>query len=228
MPRELFLLRHAKSAWPEGVADYNRPLKKRGKKAALLLGEWLLSQDLSPDWIVSSHADRARETAEKLCKGLQTKKHGLLYFDDRIYEASVESLKSVLADCPSFKQRVLIVGHNPGLDNLLIDLVAESLIPDDDDKILGTANLARIILPDDWNQLNTGCGQLISITKPKDILTAVEPVSEAITEQQIEIEAKVEQTSVEQPVKKQKLSRLQRLSQWLIRDKNSHKHKLNP
>lgn len=224
MPRELFLLRHAKSAWPEGVADYNRPLKKRGKKAALLMGEWLLSQDLSPDSIVSSPAERARETAEKLCKGLQTKKHGLLYFDDRIYEASIESLKSVLADCPSFKRRVLIVGHNPGLDNLLIDLVAESLIPDDDDKILGTANLARISLPDDWNQLDKGCGQLISITKPKDILEAVEPVIETTTAEQIE----VEQTSVEQPVKKQKLSRLQRLSQWLIRDKNSHKHKLNP
>jgi phosphohistidine phosphatase len=224
MPRELFLLRHAKSAWPEGVADYNRPLKKRGKKAALLMGEWLLSQDLSPDSIVSSPAERARETAEKLCKGLQTKKHGLLYFDDRIYEASVESLKSVLADCPSFKRRVLIVGHNPGLDNLLIDLVAEPLIPDDDDKILGTANLARISLPDDWNQLDKGCGQLISITKPKDILEAVEPVIETTTAEQIE----VEQTSVEQPVKKQKLSRLQRLSQWLIRDKNSHKHKLNP
>jgi len=59
-------------------------------------------------------------------------------------------------------------------------------------------------------------------------LTTVEPVSEAISEQQIEIEAEVEQTSVEQPAKKQKLSRLQRLSQWLIRDKNSHKHKLNP
>jgi phosphohistidine phosphatase len=224
MPRELFLLRHAKSAWPEGVADYNRPLKKRGKKAALLMGEWLLSQDLSPDWIVSSHADRARETAEKLCKGLQIKKHGLLYFDDRIYEASIESLKSVLADCPSFKQRVLIVGHNPGLDNLLIDLVAESLIPDDDDKILGTANLARISLPDDWNQLDKGCGQLISITKPKDILEAVEPVIETTTAEQIE----VEQTTFEQPEQQQKLSRLQRLSQWLIRDKNSHKHKLNP
>jgi phosphohistidine phosphatase len=224
MPRELFLLRHAKSAWPEGVADYNRPLKKRGKKAALLMGEWLLSQDLSPDSIVSSPAERARETAEKLCKGLQTKKHGLLYFDDRIYEASVESLKSVLADCPSFKQRVLIVGHNPGLDNLLIDLVAESLIPDDDDKILGTANLARISLPDDWNQLDKGCGQLISITKPKDILEAVEPVIETTTAEQIE----VEQTTFEQPEQQQKLSRLQRLSQWLIRDKNSHKHKLNP
>jgi phosphohistidine phosphatase len=224
MPRELFLLRHAKSAWPEGVADYNRPLKKRGKKAALLMGEWLLSQDLSPDSIVSSPAERARETAEKLCKGLQTKKHGLLYFDDRIYEASVESLKSVLADCPSFKRRVLIVGHNPGLDNLLIDLVAESLIPDDDDKILGTANLARISLPDDWNQLDKGCGQLISITKPKDILEAVEPVIETTTAEQIE----VEQTTFEQPEQQQKLSRLQRLSQWLIRDKNSHKHKLNP
>jgi phosphohistidine phosphatase len=215
MPRELFLLRHAKSAWPEGVADYNRPLKKRGKKAALLMGEWLLSQDLNPDWIVCSPAERTRETAEKLCKGLQIKKHGLLYFDDRIYEASIESLKSVLADCPSFKQRVLIVGHNPGLDNLLIDLVAEPLIPDDDDKILGTANLARISLPDDWNQLNTGCGQLISITKPKDILEAVEPIIEATTAEPIE----VEQTSFEQPEQQQKLSRLQRLSNWLTRDR---------
>jgi phosphohistidine phosphatase len=224
MPRELLLLRHAKSDWPEGVADYNRPLKKRGKKAALLMGEWLLSQDLRPDSIISSPAERARETAEKLCKGLHIKKHGLLYFDDRIYEASVESLKSVLADCPSFKQRVLIVGHNPGLDNLLIDLVAETLMPDDDDKILGTANLARIRLPDDWNQLDTGCGQLISITKPKDILTTVEPVIEAITAEQVA----VEQTSFEQPEQQPKLSRLQRLSKWLIRDKNSHKHKLNP
>lgn len=224
MPRELLLLRHAKSAWPEGIADYNRPLKKRGKKAALLMGEWLLSQDLSPDWIVSSPAERARETAEKLCKGLQIKKHGLLYFDDRIYEASVESLKSVLADCPSFKQRVLIVGHNPGLDNLLIDLVAETLMPDDDDKILGTANLARISLPDDWNQLDTGCGQLISITKPKDILAAVELVGESLTLELID----VEQTLFEQPAEQAKLSRLQRLSKWLTRDKNSHKHKLNP
>lgn len=224
MPRELLLLRHAKSDWPEGVADYNRPLKKRGKKAALLMGEWLLSQDLRPDSIISSPAERARETAEKLCKGLHIKKHGLLYFDDRIYEASVESLKSVLADCPSFKQRVLIVGHNPGLDNLLIDLVAETLMPDDDDKILGTANLARISLPDDWNQLDTGCGQLISITKPKDILTTLEPVIEAITAEQVA----VEQTSFEQPEQQPKLSRLQRLSKWLIRDKNSHKHKLNP
>jgi phosphohistidine phosphatase len=215
MPRELLLLRHAKSAWPEGVADYNRPLKKRGKKAALLMGEWLLSQELSPDWIVSSHADRARETAEKLCKGLQIKKHGLLYFDDRIYEASVESLKSVLADCPSFKQRVLIVGHNPGLDNLLIDLVAETLIPDDDDKILGTANLARISLPDDWHQLTAGCGQLIGITKPKDILATLEPVSKQLTADQIEVEP----TLFEQPTENAKLSRLQRFSNWLSRDK---------
>jgi len=223
MSKELLLLRHAKSAWPEGVADYNRPLKKRGKKAALLMGEWLLSQDLCPDWIVSSHADRARETAEKLCKGLQIKKHGILYFDDRIYEASIESLKSVLADCPSFKQRVLIVGHNPGLDNLLVDLVAESLILDDDDKILGTANLARISLPDNWNQLDTGCGQLISITKPKDILATVELVSEPRPPELIE----VEQALFEQPAEPHKLSRLQRLNKWLTRDKNSHKHKPN-
>ena len=71
MARELWLMRHAKSAWPEGVADYNRPLKKRGRKTAQAMGEWLGQHGQVPDWIVSSPADRARETAEKLCKGLQ-------------------------------------------------------------------------------------------------------------------------------------------------------------
>ena len=80
---ELMLLRHAKSDWPEGVADVNRPLKKRGKKAALRTGEWLLEQQLCPDWIVSSPAQRASETAEKVCKGLKLKKRQVLHFDDR-------------------------------------------------------------------------------------------------------------------------------------------------
>lgn len=164
MARELLLLRHAKSDWPEGVADINRPLKKRGKKAALRMGEWLLEQQLCPDWIITSHAQRASETAEKVCKGLKLKKGQVLHFDDRIYLAGVETLKKVLADCPTFPQRVLMVGHNPGLEDLLMDLV-EGIRPEEDGKLLATATLARLRLPDDWHDLESHCGQLLSVTR---------------------------------------------------------------
>ena len=164
MARELLLLRHAKSDWPEGVADVNRPLKKRGKKAALRMGEWLLEQQLCPDWIVSSPAQRASETAEKVCKGLKVKKRQVLHFDDRIYEAGMESLKKVLAGCPTFPQRILLVGHNPGLEDLLMDLV-EGVQQDDDGKLMATATLARLRLPDDWQNLESHCAQLLSITR---------------------------------------------------------------
>ena len=164
MARELLLLRHGKSDWPEGVADFNRPLKKRGKKAALRIGEWLLEQQLCPDWIVSSPAQRASETAEKLCKGLKLKKRQALHFDDRIYESGLETLKQVLADCPDFPQRVLLVGHNPGLEQLLMDLV-EGVQAEADGKLLAAATLARLRLPDDWRNLKTHCGQLLSITR---------------------------------------------------------------
>lgn len=162
--RELLLLRHAKSEWPEDVPDFERPLKPRGKKDALRMGEWLLEQQLCPDWIVSSPAQRARETAEKLCKGLRLKKDDNIHFDDQIYEAGVSSLKHALADCPASSRRVMLVGHNPGLENLLMDLV-EGVEADEDGKLLATATLARLRLPDDWNNLNTYCGQLVSITR---------------------------------------------------------------
>ena len=164
MARELLILRHAKSDWPEGVADFNRPLKKRGKKAALRMGEWLLEQQLCPDWIVSSPAQRASETAEKLCKGMQLKKSRVLHFDDRIYESGLEALKQVLADCPVFPRRLLLIGHNPGLEELLMDLV-EGVETGPDGKLLATATLARLQMPDDWSNLESHCGQLLSLTR---------------------------------------------------------------
>jgi phosphohistidine phosphatase len=162
--RELLLLRHAKSDWSEGVEDFDRPLKQRGKKEALRMGEWLLEQNLCPDWIVSSPARRARETAEKLCKGLKLKKDDDIHFDDQIYEAGIFSLKHVLADCPVSSRRVLLVGHNPGLEDLLMDL-AEGIEADEDGKLLATATLARLQMPNDWRDLNSYCGHLVSITR---------------------------------------------------------------
>jgi len=169
MAEELILMRHAKSDWPEGVADFNRPLKKRGRKAAQAMGEWLLAHKLIPDWIVASPAERARDTAEKLCKGLGVKKRAVIHYDDRIYEANVSNLKSVLADCPTFARRVLLVGHNPGLDELLGYLVA-GVTPAEDGKLFATATIARLSLPNDWRQLNSQCGQLLELRRASSLL----------------------------------------------------------
>ena len=170
MARELFILRHGKSAWPELVADYNRPLKKRGRKAAVTMGAWMLEHQLIPDWIISSPADRARETAEKLCKGLEINRHKFLIFDDSIYEASLEDLLGVLANCPTFKRRIVLVGHNPGLDSLLQYLCSHVLELDDEGKILGTAHLAHLRMPEDWQNLEPGCAYLKGIFRPRDVL----------------------------------------------------------
>ena len=162
--RELQILRHAKSAWPVAVADFMRPLKKRGIRDAERLGAWLAVQNLVPDAIFSSPAQRARQTAKKLCLGLNSKNTAQIFFDERIYEANVSRLKQVLADCPANYHRVMLVGHNPGLEDLLLDLVS-GVEADDDGKLLATATLARVMLPDDWRELSTGCGQLLSLCR---------------------------------------------------------------
>ncbi len=161
MSRELLLMRHGKSDWDVDVDDFNRPLKNRGKRGAQRMGAWL--QDNPPDYIISSPAVRARNTAEKLAKAMgQTAKH--VHLDSRIYEASIKQLKAVLADCPADAQRIMLVGHNPGLEELLCYLNNYDLRPDAAGKLLVTATLAILNMPDDWSRLKSGCGHVVSIT----------------------------------------------------------------
>ena len=219
MTRELLILRHGKSAWPELVADYNRPLKKRGRKAAVTMGIWLHEQNLIPDWIISSPADRARETAEKLCKGIEINRHKFLIFDDRIYEASLDDLLAVLADCPSFKRRIVLVGHNPGLDSLLQFLSSQTLELDDEGKILGTTHLAHLHMPEDWQTLEAGCAELKGIFRPRDVSPEEEHEDTSILDQpesESESESESEEHAKEsEPPKKHKSSPIKRLQHWI-------------
>jgi len=77
-------------------------------------------------------------------------------------------LKTVLAECPLEARRVLLVGHNPELEDLLIHLVGAANLPDTD-KLLPTAALARLIMPDDWSHLDAGSAKLLSITSAKSL-----------------------------------------------------------
>ena len=167
MSRELWLLRHGKSDRDIIMDDCDRPLKKRGKRAAQRIGEWLQQQRLIPDWIVSSPAKRAITTAKIVHKAIAVEALAITQ-DKRLYQEGFEPLKTVLAECPLEAGRVLLVGHNPELEDLLIHLVGAANLPDTD-KLLPTAALARLIMPDDWSHLEAGCAKLLSITCAKSL-----------------------------------------------------------
>jgi phosphohistidine phosphatase len=165
MPRELLLLRHGKSDWGVSSDDFHRPLQIEGKRNAQRVGSWLMRQDLVPDHVVSSPAERACATAAKACKTMDIGTRAI-HLDERIYEAGLEDLRGVLADCPRQSRRVLLVGHNPGLEKLLTFLLPERLPAAKDGKILPTATLARLDMPDDWRRLTPGCASLEGLTRP--------------------------------------------------------------
>jgi len=167
MPRELLILRHAKSDWgTEAARDFARPLAKRGKKDAPRVGEWLYREGMVPDAVISSPAERARQTALAVCKSMDLKKKKILWEED-VYAAGLDELLAVLARCPADASTVLLVGHNPGLEDLLRFLAGEEVEEPADGKLLPTATLARLEMPKDWKSLATGCAQLVSITRPR-------------------------------------------------------------
>lgn len=158
---EILLLRHGKSDWSANVDDFHRPLKQRGIQAAEKIGEWLYSQKLIPDQIWSSPAVRA----------MQTTKHALQAFDmlpnaiqenEAIYEASLATLRSVFLQAAHDDGITLIVGHNPSMELLVMNLVGEQLPSSRDGKVMPTGTLAHIQVLDNDRVLK-------ALIRPKSI-----------------------------------------------------------
>jgi phosphohistidine phosphatase len=169
MSRELLILRHAKSAWDtDAVTDFERPLAKRGKKASPRVGRYLFQQGLVPDFIVSSPAMRARQTVIAVC-GQMDIGPDQISWDDRIYGGWTASLVSVLSDCPNDASRVLIAGHNPGLETLLQYLCHHRVPMPVDGKLLPTAAVAHLQIDSEWSNLDSGVARLLSITRSRSL-----------------------------------------------------------
>jgi phosphohistidine phosphatase len=116
----VLLFRHAKSNWDTlSLPDYDRPLAKRGRKAAPLMGAAIARLDLKPDLIVCSGAARTRETLALALPALGTPAPEVIY-DDAIYMATPATLMTLLRKPPGAEKhkRVMVVGHNPGLEEL--------------------------------------------------------------------------------------------------------------
>lgn len=167
MKYELLLLRHAKSDWSIEMDDFSRPLKKRGRRAAKQIGRWLYEQHLIPDTVISSSAARALETAQRVCKQLDIDASAIIS-DSRIYEASAQTLLDLLkTDC--HQRRVLLVGHNPGLEDLLLKLTPHSIPLSANGKCLPTAALAHLTFDGDWAELSEGSAKLVTLIRPDSL-----------------------------------------------------------
>jgi phosphohistidine phosphatase len=166
--RRLVLLRHAKSDWPP-VADHERPLAKRGRRDAPVVGRWLGASGYLPDAVVCSTAARARETWDLAAAGLAAAVPGAappVRYEPRVYEASVLGLLMLVREFDPGWRTALIVGHNPGLAELTAGLAG----PGDDPPVgYPTAFVAVLGLPGPWAEATPGEARLLAFTMPANL-----------------------------------------------------------
>ncbi len=161
--RTLLLMRHAKSSWKDpGLSDHERPLNARGRAAAPKMGELLRKQELLPDLILCSSAVRAFDTAEHVvaASGCDAK----VDVTRRLYLAEPDGYLDVLSEVEPSHRCVLMVGHNPGISELVSELTGE-------DTSMPTAAVARIDLEvDSFADVNSSTrGRLRGFWKPKEL-----------------------------------------------------------
>jgi phosphohistidine phosphatase len=170
--KRLTLLRHAKSGWDDPVArDFDRPLNAKGKRAARTVGEYLRDHDLHYDRIAASPAIRVVETLEEVAAGLGETIAPA--WDKRIYLASGVTLLDVVHDTPDDAATLLMVGHNPGLEDLILMLVPDRAGDEARDQVeekYPTASIAEIEFDvDHWQDVKTGGGRLVRFVRPRDL-----------------------------------------------------------
>lgn len=175
--KTISLLRHAKSDWSDGVSrDFDRPLNARGQRAARVMGQWAQQKGLVFDSIVASPAVRVTDTIDLFLEGygrpLDTR------WDRRIYLASSATLLEVVRELPDDSDRMLMVGHNPGLEDLVLDVVPDTA----DDRLRAavevkfpTASLATLAFDvARWEECDRPA-RLTAFVRPRDIDPALGP-----------------------------------------------------
>ncbi|MBL1087879.1 MULTISPECIES: SixA phosphatase family protein [Streptomyces] len=119
-PARLVVLRHAKSAWPPDVPDHERPLAKRGRRDAPAAGRRLFADGCVPDLVLCSTSRRTRETWDLVAPELGGRPE--VVFEPRVYGASAAELLDVLREVPEQRRTVLLIGHQPGVQDVVLSL----------------------------------------------------------------------------------------------------------
>lgn len=175
--KTLSLLRHAKSEWTDHVKrDFDRPLNARGRRAACAMGAWLAGEGLTFDLVLASSAIRIRETLSGLAEGYG--KPLFQQYDPRLYLASVPALFEIIQETAPEVQHLLLVGHSPGIEDLLLDATAnqKGRLGAQAAVRYPTASYARIIFDvADWGSVEKGGGRLLDFVRPRDLDPSLGP-----------------------------------------------------
>ncbi|MEH6308069.1 histidine phosphatase family protein [Olivibacter sp. CPCC 100613] len=161
MAKHLYLIRHAKSDWSFDLPDFDRPLNKRGLRDAPIMAKRLDLQNLRPDGLVSSPANRAISTAKIFAKELKFPDANIQE-EETVYDADVQALLKVINSFPANLDCIALFGHNPG-----ISLLAEYLCSDVSIDFPTCAIAFLSFDVDQWDEISMGTGNLIWFNYPK-------------------------------------------------------------
>jgi phosphohistidine phosphatase len=170
--RRLYVLRHAKSSWDDhAAADHERPLSERGRRAVRVIADYLEAKGIEPELVLCSTARRTRETLEGL--GLS----GTVMVEHRLYGARSDDLIERLRSLPAGLGSVMLIGHNPALQVLVMRLAAgersgrgegaEGL--EEIRRKLPTGALVTLETTDEWAELDVGSAELVDYVRPKGL-----------------------------------------------------------
>lgn len=177
--KTLTLLRHAKSGWDDtATRDFDRALNGKGRRAATVVGRHLRDEGLSFDRVVASPAVRVMETLDAVETGLGRRLSP--EWDKRLYLASADALVEVVRELSADLDRVLLVGHNPGLEDLVLLMVPDRPEPlrDAVEAKYPTASLAEMTLANGWHSAGAGRATLTRFVRPRDLDPTLGPDEE--------------------------------------------------
>jgi len=170
--KTIYLARHAKSSWNSGaVNDFERPLSNRGEADAARIGEELYRLNWKPEKIIASPAIRAKQTCVSLCDQLDFPIINVQWNTD-IYAAYMVTLLHILTSLPETTNSIMLIGHNPAIEELLIHLCGDETLQNqtqNNGKLFTTGNVAKISVTVPWQQVVMSEAKLERLLRPKEL-----------------------------------------------------------
>jgi phosphohistidine phosphatase len=169
MVRYLYFLRHAKSSWNDhSTDDHDRPLAPRGRKAMKAMAQHIRKADVRPELILCSSAARARQTLDRVLPALPATTP--FEVEDALYTFDSDQVLGRLRRIPAAVGSVMVVGHNPALQDLTLRLAAHGSALERVRTKLPTGALATLRIPRaTWRSLRDGSAELVALVTPKDL-----------------------------------------------------------
>ncbi len=166
--KRLYLLRHAKSSWDDPtLADHDRPLAPRGRRAAKVMAKHLGRKGIAPELVLCSPSRRTRQTLTRIAPSMG--KSADVQIEHGLYAASAPVLLEVLHEVPDEVESVMLIGHNPGIQDLALSLARAGSKRARVRSKFPTAALATLEHNGSWRELAPGSAELVSFVKPKEL-----------------------------------------------------------